>query len=211
MQTKGIAIVVLFFSLGTALALAVSGQEENNSGVVGAVERTFSPSTQDKTVSDIHFDLSAIKRTVPDQIQTTGLFQSRTWYVPPPLPPPSARGIAYCCSGCAAAANVVPPPPSAPPMPFIFVGRMIDGNEVVLFLTRSNTPYIARTNDVLDGSYRVGKIGDDNAELTYLPMNIQQTLAFNSTAIGVHVLAASPSTQATVVALQTDLPISGRD
>lgn len=71
---------------------------------------------------------------------------------------------------------------------------MFDGNDVVLFLTKSNRQYAVKVNDVLDDTYRLDKITDNNAVLTYLPMNIQQTLVFNSTAVGSSALSASAST-----------------
>ena len=76
-----------------------------------------------------------------------------------------------------------PPAPVAPALPFIFIGRMIDGNDVVLYLLKNGRQYSAKVNDTLDDSYRVDKIIDKLAVLTYLPMNVQQTMDFNSTAV----------------------------
>jgi hypothetical protein len=132
----------------------------------------------------MRFDLSAIKRIAPENIQTSGLFQSKSWYTPPPPPPPSPVSLLP---------PPPPPPPSAPQLPFMFIGRMIDGNDVTLFLTNNNQQYTAKMNDVLDGTYRVDKITEKSAVLTYLPMNIQQELVFNSTAIGISALSASAS------------------
>lgn len=167
--------------------MAVSGQDEGATpDVVGAVEKKTSTTNQSvigqhELQADIHFDLSAIKRTVPENIQTGGLFLSKTWYTPPPQPP---------------ASSLPPPPapPSAPQLPFTFIGRMIDGNDVILFLSKNNQHYTVKVNDVLDHTYRLDKITDNNAVLTYLPMNIQQTLVFNSTAVGSSALSASAST-----------------
>jgi hypothetical protein len=60
---------------------------------------------------------------------------------------------------------------------------MIDGKDVVLFLLKNGQQYSVRTHDTLDGTYRVGEITDKLAVLTYLPMNMQQTLLFNSSAV----------------------------
>lgn len=195
LRIKGRALIFLIFCLGTALVMAVSGQDDGATpDVVGAVEKK-SPTTnqtgtdQHKQQADIHFDLSAIKRTVPKNIQTVGLFQSKSWYTPPHQPPANSLPPQL-------PANSLPPPPtppSAPQLPFTFIGRMIDGNDVILFLSKSNRQYTAKVNDVLDDMYRVDKITDSNAVLTYLPMNIQQTLVFNSTAVGISALSASAS------------------
>ena len=77
-----------------------------------------------------------------------------------------------------------PPPPAAPQLTFTFTGRLFDENEVILFLSKNSKQYIAKVGDVLDDSYRVDQIANMNVVLTYLSMNIQQTLTFNSTAIG---------------------------
>jgi hypothetical protein len=175
--------------MGTALAMAISSQDDTPTDVVGAAPKKHSPSNQsgsgqhEPAQSDMRFDLSAIKRTVPDNIQTSGLFQSKSWYAPPPPPTPLASLLP-------------PPPPSAPQLPFTFIGRMIDGTDVTLFLTNNNRQYTAKMNDVLDGTYRVDKITEKSVMLTYLPLNIQQELVFNSTAIGISALSASASATA---------------
>jgi hypothetical protein len=69
-------------------------------------------------------------------------------------------------------------------VPFTFVGRMIDGNKITLFVTQNDHQFLVRVNDVIGGAYRVDNITGTNAVLTYLPTNTQQTLIFNSTAIG---------------------------
>lgn len=135
--------------------------------------------TEQRKRPDIRFDLSAIKRTAPDNTQTNAIFQPKTWYTPPQ--PPSVSSLP-------------PPPPSAPSLPFTFVGRMIDGSSVVLFLSKGDHQYVVKESDILDNNYRLDKITDGNAVFTYLPMSIQQTLAFNSTAVGSAALSASAST-----------------
>lgn len=194
----GLMLIVL--CLGTAVAMAVSGQNEDNSGIVGAVERSNSHTNQrtdlpDQSRTDIHLDLSAIKRTVPKSIGSGGLFQSKSWYVPPALPP--SKSLSSSTSS-------VPLQPTAPTLPFTFIGRMIDGKDVVLFLLKNGQQYSVRTNDTLDGTYRVDEITDKLAVLTYLPMNMQQTLLFNSSAVikpGVNTLA-----DATQIPITPELP-----
>ena len=172
---RGALLLGLSSCLGTALAMAVSGQDDMSPDVVTAIEK------DDKLIGtgldsakvgrdDVRYDLAAIKRAMPENIQSDGLFGSKSWYVPPP---PSVS-----------ASNLPPPPPSAPPLPFVFLGRMIDKGEVTVFLSKNGLQYTAKVNDILDDTYRVESITADNAVLTYIPLNIQQTLVFNSTAIG---------------------------
>jgi len=62
-------------------------------------------------------------------------------------------------------------------MPYTYIGKMIDGKKVLVFLLRNDVQYVAQVNDVLDGTYRIEKISGDDVVMTYMPMNAQQTLA----------------------------------
>ena len=71
-----------------------------------------------------------------------------------------------------------PPAPVAPPLPFTFLGRMVENDNTVLFLSRQDQSYSVKMNSVLDKDYRVVQISNDQVVFTYLPLNIQQTLSF---------------------------------
>lgn len=189
---RGALLLVLLFCLGTALAIAVSGQDDGTSDVVAAVEKGSIQNEpglnqSEANRNDIRYDLSAIKRTMPENIQASGLFGSKVWN-----PPPASIPIS----------TLPPPPPSAPPLAFTFLGRMVDRGEVTIFLSKGGRQYTIKVNDVLDDTYRVDKITATDAVLTYLPLNTQQTLAFNSTTIGSSALndamtLSTPSAQQT--------------
>ena len=74
-----------------------------------------------------------------------------------------------------------PPPqpakPQAPPLPFVYMGKLVDDGETTVFLTKDNRNYILRQGDTVDGVYRVDKIDERAVSLTYLPLKIKQTLA----------------------------------
>ena len=205
MRTRGKALIVLILGLGTALAMAFSGRDSGEiPDVAGVAEKKASsanPSATDpheRLRSEINFDLSAVKRIAPEHIQSSGLFQSKSWYVAPPPPPPNPASLLP---------PPPPPPPTAPQLPFTFIGRMIDGDDVTLFLTNNNNQYNAKLNDVLDSTYRVDKITDKSAVLTYLPLNIQQELVFNSTAVGISSLSASASVMTIQTPAQPPAPL----
>lgn len=71
-----------------------------------------------------------------------------------------------------------PPRPQAPPLQFVYMGKMIENAQTVVFLTQQNRNYVAREGEVLDGVYRVEKIGDNSMTLKYIPLKIDQTLSF---------------------------------
>ena len=164
--------------MGTALAMAISSQGDTPTDIVGAVAKKHSPNQSgagqhEPAQSDMRFDLSAIKRTVPDNIQTSGLFQSKSWYVT--QPPLKEQKVSL---------PALPPQPSTPVLPFTYIGRMVDGNSVTLFLEKNNEEYTAKVNDTVDGVYKVSDITDSDAEFIYLPMKITQKLVFDSSSAG---------------------------
>jgi hypothetical protein len=74
-----------------------------------------------------------------------------------------------------------PPPPSrpqAPPLPFKYMGKLIEEGRIVVFLTQGDRNYIVRQGDTIDGAYRVDAVTDEGLSLTYLPLKQKQELAF---------------------------------
>jgi len=101
-------------------------------------------------------------------------FQPRSW------DPPVERTVK----------RALPPPrPQAPALPFAYLGKMMDGDTMTVFLAKQDRNYIVRAGDTLDGDYRVAKVDNDGLELVYLPLGVTQTLQFGAT-------AAAPSAKA---------------
>jgi hypothetical protein len=72
---------------------------------------------------------------------------------------------------------VAPPPaPVAPPLPFTFLGRMIDGEVRTVFLTRGERTLIAAEGETIEGDYRVERVAEHAVTFTFLPLKQQQTL-----------------------------------
>ncbi len=82
------------------------------------------------------------------------LFTTKSWYVPPPPPPPTP-----------------PPKPVAPPLPFTFLGRMLDGGVTAVFVTSGGRNQVLHVGDVVDRVWRVDSIDLRRMTLTYLPLN----------------------------------------
>lgn len=187
MQIKRGVLAGVICCMGTALAMSVSGYDDIQADVVGPNAKMHARSSQpnagqqEKGLSDIGFDLSAIKRPVPNNVRSSDLFQSRSWYVPSPT--------SY--TPVTPSTDSSPPQPAAPSLPFTFIGRVIDRNEVTLFLYKNGRQYSVKVNDLLEETYRVDRITDGSALLTYLPTNVQQELVFNSTAVGSSALSAT--------------------
>lgn len=124
--------------------------------------QTTSPAPAPNSVPQV--DLERLKRPAPSK-PPNDLFNSRSWEtrtreVRPPPPPP--------------------PPPQAPPLPFAYVGRWLEGGETIVVLARDRQHYIAHAGDKLDGTYLLETIDGDKVVLRYLPLNIAQVLPFTS-------------------------------
>ena len=102
--------------------------------------------------------------------EAVDIFKGKSWYVPPPPPPPPMP--------------VPPPPPTAPPMPFAYLGSYRgDDGRLIIFLTRNDRIYSVSPGDVLEGIYRVEEIASGQLVLTYLPLNIRQTINIGEAAL----------------------------
>lgn len=74
-----------------------------------------------------------------------------------------------------------PPPPSAPPLPFTYFGLVTDasgGSNV--FIAQGSTLLPVTAGLVIDGQYRVDKVGASEIVFTYLPLGTTQVLSQRS-------------------------------
>ncbi len=114
---------------------------------------------------DATLALPARSRIVPES--SGNAFTNLSWLPPPPpvviVPPPRPPK---------------PPPPSAPPLPFTFVGLMEKGAaSPQAFLAKGDALLVVAAGDTIDNNtYRIETLSAQKIVITYLPMNIQQTL-----------------------------------
>lgn len=92
-------------------------------------------------------------------------FAARSWRKPAPRPAPGTEVLAP-----------PPPPPTAPPLPFVYMGKLISDEANAVFLTQGERNLVVREGDVIDSLYRVERFADTQILLTHLPTGIQQTL-----------------------------------
>jgi hypothetical protein len=67
------------------------------------------------------------------------------------------------------------PPPTAPALPFRYIGKLLGDDEYIVFLSLHGKSLSVKMGDVLQQTYRVDEIKPPLMQVTYLPMNIQQT------------------------------------
>ena len=73
-----------------------------------------------------------------------------------------------------------PPAPQTPPLPFSFMGKLIDPHTTFVFLVNGDRNHAVKAGDTIDGVYRVEEIGEETLTLAYLPLNTRQSLAIGS-------------------------------
>jgi hypothetical protein len=66
--------------------------------------------------------------------------------------------------------------PTAPPLPFTYVGRMIDGDKTAIFLARGDESLSVVAGQTIAGEYRVDRVTETEVQFTYLPLKTKQSL-----------------------------------
>src|SRR5258706_11300816 len=109
--------------------------------------------------------LTRLAHRVASSKTVASLFHTQSWYVAPPAPPP-----APVVAGA-------PPPPPPPPLPFTVMGSYArPGDSTVYFLTPGDRVFDVHVGDTIDNTYSVVSAANGQLQLTYKPLNIQQTL-----------------------------------
>lgn len=149
------------------ILFAVAADPGGQDGAVAIAEvahadRTNAEVRRTEDAGDL--DLTQLRREA-NAAEPGNAFESKTWYVPPPLPPPAPPP------------KPLPPPvPTAPPLPFTYLGSFQDAAKPVIFLVRGDRVLTVSAGDVIEGTYRVDGIVGATLGLTYLPLNIKQSL-----------------------------------
>ncbi len=98
----------------------------------------------------------------------------------PKMPPPSVagRGPAGTGNGGPGGATVPTPPPPPPPIPVKFVGIVETPGKKLAVLADSSTKdvFYGREGDVIDGRYRILRIGVESIEMAYVDGRGRQTI-----------------------------------
>ena len=84
---------------------------------------------------------------------------------PPAPPPPRTRAVA-----------APPPKPTAPPLPFKYLGTMIDRGTTTLFITQGGQNHSVKPGEVVSDVYRLEQLSETHATFVYLPLEERQTL-----------------------------------
>jgi hypothetical protein len=72
-----------------------------------------------------------------------------------------------------------PPPPSAPALPFKYVGKLVDGDKVTLFLAKGDTLLSVKPGEVFEKVYVLERVTDTQASILYQPLKQTQQLSIS--------------------------------
>jgi len=116
-------------------------------------------------------DLERLRRSARGA--AANAFEVRTWEPPPQRL--SARELRE-----QQAAAPPPPPPQAPPLPFTYLGRMVDGATTTVFLSEGGRDLVVTTGATVSGRWRLDAAGERALSFTYLPLGQRQSLPLGS-------------------------------
>lgn len=162
--------IVLGAALGATLAAALwlsQGEGTDNASEVAGMAAPVGPRLPARR--EAAPDAPSVQLGRPAQRAATDptrdAFVSRSWVTPPPRVQEAPRLA-----------------PSAPPLPFTYMGKLQEGETgpVTVYLMLGEQAYSVKKGDVIDKTYRVESITDQQIVLTYLPMAIKQTLTFGT-------------------------------
>lgn len=148
------------------IASIVNGREQEPEAPPPA--RAARESAPTDTLANL--DIDKLKRTAQPEAVTDVLAHRSL------LPAAPAAGSESGTGG----ADGTPETPVAPPLPFTYLGRLIDGGNTTVFVARGQEHYTLEAGMKIDASYRVERIADGRVTFVYVPLGTRQTLVVPS-------------------------------
>jgi len=173
----------IVLALALAVLAAVVYYQRSRAADSGLTAAAASPATagaarrssaQDLApVPQVRLDALAAARSEPaPPVTGRNLFQ----FQPKVAPPPAAMARAASPAG---AENLTPPPPPPPPpIPYKFIGIVQAPDKKIAVLTDVSTRdvFYGREGEVIDGRYRILRIGVESIEMAYVDGRGRQTI-----------------------------------
>ncbi|MDZ3992062.1 hypothetical protein [Pseudomonas sp. Teo4] len=167
MNTQRAVMWVGFFGVSAALAWAPGhwfGQEDGVASFAGKPAPTG--------LVDTAAPVGAGSPAKGPEQPSKDLFPSQQWT--------PAQALATVTEQPVQAAPVAAAAPTAPELPFQFIGRLGDRDDLQIFLQRGEKLYVVRQGDVIDNTYRLDRVSAHELDLIYLPLHQSQTLSVGS-------------------------------
>jgi hypothetical protein len=159
-----LAIALIVYVQSTDAPAESAGRPSNQSGRGGSAERVDVP------VVDLKLDRLTTERSNPGEPERNP-FRFR-----PPPPPPAPRVEARPAPRPEVFAPP-PGPPPPPPIPLKFFGTAVtQGTRIGYFSDARGNVIHGKEGDIIEGRYRVLRIGEDSAELQHADGRGRQTI-----------------------------------
>jgi len=68
------------------------------------------------------------------------------------------------------------PKPTAPPLPFAYVGKVVEDGKPMVFVSKQQKNFMLKGGEVIEGTYRVDKVESGQVVFTYLPLAAEQVM-----------------------------------
>lgn len=141
-------------------AKSSSGNQKSNNPLSAGSQRQ-------QSIGQVELErLPKAEKSSKEKTRVNDVFNTTSWYEAPPQPK-----------------NIAPPPPPPPPpaptapaLPFTYLGRFGDSASRVVILAKGDRVHTVTVGDVIENTYRVESFKAGMVVLTYLPLNIEQTL-----------------------------------
>ena len=101
-------------------------------------------------------------------------FRQQIW-TPPTQPKPVAKQV------LAVAPLDTQPAPQAPPLPFRYFGRYVEGNQTTVFVAHNDQNHALKLGENFAINYKLEEIKDNSLIFTYLPLNQKQNMEIGAT------------------------------
>ena len=124
----------------------------------------------------VHLDVLDGERPTPEATERN-LFRFKT-KAPPPAPPAPARPVQPVMPTVMAPTGPPPPPPLAP-ITLKFIGVVeapTHGEKIAILSDGRNAPFYGKEGAIIEGRYRILKIGVESVELAYADGRGRQTI-----------------------------------
>ena len=175
-------LLAALLMLALSAAAWVSDTGKGATDVVDAPPRsarTTTTSTLPKETPTIHLQKLQSRSAAT---RTENAFPPHSWRkAAPPAPTPVAQPVIAAPPpplqvAVAPPPPPPPPPPKAPPLTFIYLGKIQSEESNAVFLSMGERNLIVHAGDTIDALYRVDEMSDAGLTFTHLPTGIQQNL-----------------------------------
>jgi len=141
------------------VVVAVTEKQEPAGMVpVAQIAKNVAERLPDRMLSEVDRDIFSVPRKEPEP-------EPQKMAVPTIVPPIISQSL-----------PVAPPPPVAPTLPFIYIGKLGENGKYTVFVSARGKNYAVKAGETVAQLYRIEEIRPPMMTVTYLPMNIKQTM-----------------------------------